>query len=369
MAEAPNDEEKGGSQAGATPRSDAASRLAARRAAKAAAKAAKRGTGPVVPGNVTKQVQAARSFYDEHGRLLLAGVFAVLLISVLWIVISARMAEGAGQAAAQLHAGVSARNGMVLEEGQDEPEGTLAETFPSTTARAEKARDEFEKTGKQFADSPAATWATLGHANALRDLGKHSEAAKLYERVVADKDAPAFLRARALEGVAFALEADQKFDAALKQYDALAELDKGAHKPLADYHRARMQVALGQKQKAAELLEALIKAERARPASEGKRYETVLSNAETLLTELSVELNAPKLRADLPSAAPAHGSGAGITTDLIEALRKQLGAGEGGAATQQVIDALQQQMNTGEPGSTTVTIPAPKGEGANAEPE
>ena len=64
-----------------------------------------------------------------------------------------------------------------------------------------------------------------------------------------------------------------------------------------------MQIALGQKQKAADLLQALLKAEKARPAGEGTRFESVVSDAETLLTELSVELNAPKLRADIPSAA------------------------------------------------------------------
>ena len=72
-----------------------------------------------------------------------------------------------------------------------------------------------------------------------------------------------------------------------------------------------MQIALGNKQKAADMLQALVKAERAKPAGEGTRFESVVSEAETLLTELSVELNAPKLRPETPAgnlgaAAPSR---------------------------------------------------------------
>ena len=100
-------------------------------------------------------------------------------------------------------------------------------------------------------------------------------------------------------------------------------------------------MAQGQPQKAAEVLEALVKAERARPEEQGKRFENVVGDAETLLTELSVELNAPKLRQDLapaPSAMPAagrQGSRAALTKDIVEQLRKQLEQGKGGEGPEQ----------------------------------
>ena len=362
MAGAPSEEDKGE----ATPRSDAASRLAARRAAKAAAKAAKRGTAPIVPGGVTKRVEAARSFYQDNARLLLIGVGAGLLAAVLWITLSSQAAKQGRQATDLLYAGVEAANAPVLGPDQTPPEDSTIDTYPSAEARAQKALAEFKRAIKQFPDARASQWAKLGEANALRELGKHAEAQKAYERVVADKEADSFVRARAVEGAGFALEAQQKYAEAEKRFAQLAELDKEAHKPLGDYHRARMLNALGQKQKAAEVLEALVKAERARPPGEGTRHEGVVSDAETLLSELSVELGNPKLRADIPAASSgATGAPGGLTQDIVEALRKQLEAGqaqgEGGGLTKEIVDALDQQVKSGESTSTTVKVPAPKG--------
>jgi tetratricopeptide (TPR) repeat protein len=374
MAEASNEEEKGGSS---TPRSDAASRLAARRAAKAAAKASKKGTAPVVPGAVAKQVQAARSFYEDNARLLLGGIGAGLLAAVLWMVISAQMSKKAGEGAAELYKGVEAMNGMVLQAGQEPPEDSDIESFASAKARAEKAHKEFEATAKAQAGSAAGLWAVLGEANTARELGKPADAAKLYEQLIANKDSPEFVKARATEGLGFALEAQQKYADALKRFEELAKIDKGAYKPLADYHSARMHMALGEKQKAADVLEALVKAERARPPAEGTRYENVVADAETLLTELSVELNAPKLRADIPGAGGPHGAeggGTGLTQDIVDALRKQLESGKGGSGvSKEVLDALEHQVQTGQTSGKTVQIPvgksqSPQGQGTQPSP-
>lgn len=127
MAVAPSEEEKGE----ATQRSDAASRLAARRAAKAAAKAAKRGTSPLVPGSVTKKVEAARSFYQDNARLLLGGAGAGLIAAVLWITFSSQSRKQEREATDQLYAGIEAMNAPVI--GPDE---TPPKTSRSTPIRA-----------------------------------------------------------------------------------------------------------------------------------------------------------------------------------------------------------------------------------------
>jgi tetratricopeptide (TPR) repeat protein len=361
MAVAPSEEEKGEP----TRRSDAASRLAARRAAKAAAKAAKRGTAPVVPGGVTKRVEAARSFYQDNARLLLGGIGAGLLVAVLWMTFASQMRKQAGEASDQLYSGVEAMIAPVLGPDETPPEDTSIDTYPSAKARAEKALSEFERTEKRFADSAAARWAALGKANALREVGKHAEAEKIYQRLIADKDADGFVCARATEGAGFALEAQQKYAEAEKRFEQLGELDKGAYKPLADYQRARMRMALGDKKKAAELLEALVKAERARPPAEGTRYEGVVSDAETLLAELAVDLGDPKLRVDLPASGGGPSAGGGqpgaLTQDIVDALRKQLENKQGGEGlSKEIVDALDQQVKSGESSSTTVKVPAPK---------
>jgi hypothetical protein len=126
-----------------------------------------------------------------------------------------------------------------------------------------------------------------------------------------------------------------------------------------------MDIAQAQPQKAADLLQALVKAERARPPTDGARFQATLSDAETLLTELSVELNDAKLRADIPSGArtagqerepPAGGQGQQITPEIVEALRKQLASGKGGKGlTKEVVDALagQAKQNRVHTGATT----------------
>jgi tetratricopeptide (TPR) repeat protein len=349
MAVAPNEEEKGGT----TPRSEAASRLAARRAAKAAAKAAKRGTAPVVPDGLAKGADAARSFYEDNSRLLLVGIGAGVLLAVVWLTVSAFLDKRAHEAGDLLFTGVEAAKAPVIDPATA---GDLlddsVETFPSEQARAKKAQSEYQVVLKRFPNTDAATWASLGEANALRDLGKQAEALKAYDQLLARKDdLSTVVRAGALEGAGFALESQSKYADATKRFGELAELANGAYKPLGEYHRARMLIAQGQKQKAAESLEALVKAERARPQDQGQRFEGVVSDAETLLTELSVELNAPKLRADIaPAAGPSSAAEQpnALTQDIVDALRRQIEQGKGQKGLdQKVIDALQQQVNEG----------------------
>jgi tetratricopeptide (TPR) repeat protein len=363
MSVAGSEQEKGG----ATPRSEAASRLAAKRAAKAAAKASKRGTSSVPPA-MAKGVLKARSFYEDNARLLLGGLGVGVLAAIATIAINNHLAKQGREASTALLAGIEATNAPVIaSDAVPTEDDSDTETFPTAKARAEKAHAEYGRVIKGFSDSKAASWARLGDANALRELGKPAEAAKLYERLLANSDLDPFLRARAAEGAGFALEAQQKFSEASARFEQLAELDGGAHKPLGDYHRARMLLAQGQKQKAAELLGALVKAERARPPAEGTRFEGVVSDAETLLTELSVELDAPKLRADIPGAVPSPAATVGgqepggLTKDIVDALRKQLETGKAGEGfTPEMLEALEKQVDTGKSSTTTVKIPAPK---------
>ena len=118
-----------------------------------------------------------------------------------------------------------------------------------------------------------------------------------------------------------------------------------------------------------------MKAERARPEEQGKRFENVLGDAETLLTELSVELNAPKLRQDLAPAPSAMGGGAqgqpgALTKDIVEQLRKQLeqqGGGEKGL-NKELVEALEKQVQHGAPGAAPANAPAPAPAPANGKP-
>lgn len=356
-------------------RSSAAARLAARRAAKAASKAAQRGTAPIIPSRIARGARAAGSFYTQNQRALWTGLGAGLLAAVLWLVASAHFGKRGKEAAELLGAGVATAIAPIVDPGSGpEPAGQAPEeSYPNAKARAEKARDEFRALIKRFPDASATAWARLGEANELSELGKFPEAEKLYAQLLADKDLDGFVRWRALEGIGFALEAQQKYADAARRFQQIGALQNGGYKASADYHQARMLIAGGNPQKAADLLQALVKAERARPPGEGVRFEGIVSEAETLLTELSVTLNSPKLRVDIPSATaptalgPGHGgasSGGGLTKDIVEALRKQLESGKGGKGlTKDIVEQLDKQVKSGESTTTTVQVPAPKDQG------
>lgn len=354
-------EQSGSTTAPVASTSTAASRLAAQRAAKAAAKASKRGTS-AVPNPVAQGVSAATSWYASHGRLLWVGLAAVAVGTLAWFVIAAQLAKTGHEAAALLSKADETALAPIVAPGEDTGSDAPKESYPTAIARAEKAKAAFAAVVKGFAGSDAASWATLGEAGSLLQLGKAAEAQKLYAKLSVQENAPIGVKARAIEGLGFALEGQQKYADAAKQFEKLAPLDEGSYKTLADYHRARMLVAQGQLQKAAELLQPLIKAERARTEAQGGiRYESVLNNAEALLTELSVALGAPSLRVDIPapsmqSPTPGpmqEGSGSGLSQEIIDSLRKQLESGKGGKGlTKELLQQLEQQAQENPPAST-----------------
>jgi hypothetical protein len=78
-----------------------------------------------------------------------------------------------------------------------------------------------------------------------------------------------------------------------------------------------------------------------------------------MLTELSVELNAPKLRQDIAPGAPAMGEDGppgALTRDIVEQLRKQLEAQ--GHGDKGLMEALEKQVPPGAPGAAPTQAPA-----------
>jgi tetratricopeptide (TPR) repeat protein len=349
MPVAQGEQDKSEAAAGST----AASRLAAKRAAKAAAKAAQRATNPV-PREVAQSVTAARSFYETHGRTMWLAIAVAAVAGLAWIGISRYLDKQGAEASELLHAGVTAANGPIVAEGEEAPEDA-PESFSSTKARAEKARAEYEKTVKSFSGSNAAVWAYLGQAQALEQLGKHGEAQQLYQKALAGDDQGGVLQLLALQGIAFSLEAEKKYADAASRFAQISALGDGAYKPVGEYHRARMLLAQNKPKDAASVLEALVKAERARPTEAGERWKSVLEDAQTRLDELAVQLDQPKLRADT-------GNGSGLPQNILDALRGQVGAGKGEPGlSDDIIRQLEQQVDKSG-GAPPAAPAAPKGD-------
>jgi tetratricopeptide (TPR) repeat protein len=365
MAVAQTDDEHSGSAA--TPEaeagSSAASRLAAKRAAKAAAKAKKRGTS-TVPNPVAEGVTKVRSVYERSSRTLWSIVGAAVVVGGVFVGAQTYLESQAKAAAQLLVTGLTTAHAPIVAAEAEPSEDDPDESYPTAQARAEKSKGAFATVSKRYAESTAALWARLGEATALYELGKHADAQRLFSALTEQRKLDPYLQIRALEGLGFALEAQGKYGDAAKRFEQLAKADGGSHKALGDFHRARMLIAQGKKQAGAELLQTLVKAERARPATEGGvSFEGLVSDAEMLLNELAVELGAPQLRVDLPAsqrAMPASGAGTGLTQDIVDALRKQLESGSGSKGlTKDIVEQLERQVQDRPPSPHPSPQPGP----------
>jgi tetratricopeptide (TPR) repeat protein len=301
-------------------RDTAGGRLAAKRAAKAAKKAATRGTSNPVEEAANTVAHEATAWIDRHGRTVLIAVGAGILVAIGGLVIG-NLSQGKNrEAGALLQTAITTAQGIVVPADETAPEDPIFPVFPSAKERDEKALGQFQEVSKKYPDARGAVYAQLGEANAQLQLGKFADASSVFEKLRTSKaEQDEFVRFRVLEGAGYALEGQQKYADARARFEELSKLNSGAYRILGDYHRARMLVAEGKRDDAKKLLEELTKAEAEKPVAEGatapaERYESTLTAAQTLLTELGGK---PPERS---------GAGSGISQQVLDSLRKQMGA-------------------------------------------
>lgn len=304
-------------KAHAPARDTAGTRLSAKRAAKAAKKAAARGTANPVE-EVAKSVREVNAWLEVHGRNIWLALGAVVLACVGWFAFANYSDKSEREAGELLRGAIASSHGIIVAPDETAPEDALYPTFNSIKERDEKALEQFRALQKKFPNSHAARYAALGEANAQLELGKFSEASAAYAAALAHADDDTFLRVRALEGAGYALEGQQKYADARKQFEELSRLQNGAYRTLGDYHRARMLVLEGQRDEARKLLEALSKAAADKRTDQpdeqqAERFESVAAAAQNLLMELGGQ-----------PAEKAGGKNSGISQSVMDALRKQL---------------------------------------------
>jgi tetratricopeptide (TPR) repeat protein len=305
-------------------------RLAAKRAAKAARKAAQRGTDN--PGEeVTEKLLTANHWLDDHKGKLWGSVLALLVVGGGLITFAMQRDKHAAAIGALLLDAVTTSEGIIAT-GEAVDEDSLLPTFASAAERDDKALGQFREAAKKDPEAASAQWARLGEANMLLATGKYEEAERAYASVATASKDEAFVQARAIEGAGYALEAQKKPADAIKRFEELATVARGAYKPLGDYHRGRVLAATGSRDEAIKVLQALVKADAAKPADQPARFETEIAAAQTLLEELGV---APEAKAspivDL-GAGMGKGKGGEISDQVMDAIRKQLAAQKAGGA-------------------------------------
>lgn len=307
--------------ANSPPRDTAGTRLAAKRAARSAQKAASRGNTNAVE-DATRQVAHAAAWLNQHGTKLWLGVGAVALIGVAWIGLAYYLNTKDNEAGNLLRSAVTITQGIVVAGDDTPPEDVLVPTFTSAKERATKALASYRDVAKRFGDSTAGRYARLGVANSLYELGKPAEASTEYTKLLEVAGSDVLLRARAIEGSGYALEAQQKLPDALKRFEELSKLGNGTYRVLGDYHRARLLVAQNKPAEAKALLEGMSKALAANTNEDERNgFESASESAEVLLQELGGKPT-EKPRVNLMNP----GGGGGLSQDVLDALRKQLAA-------------------------------------------
>ncbi len=127
--------------------------------------------------------------------------------------------------------------------------------FESEAAKAKKAAEAWQAL-KDAKTAELRLSAGLGRAGALYDLGQNAEARKAYEAVAGDTQSGLHpqLKGRALEGIGFTFEAEQKYEDAKKAFEKLGAVETDEFKHLRKFHIARIEYLLGNRDKAQEML-------------------------------------------------------------------------------------------------------------------
>jgi tetratricopeptide (TPR) repeat protein len=284
----------------------AGARLAAQKAAKAARKAAKRGKTNVVDSAVAKRAAVASEWATTNRRTVYV-VLGALALAIggftIWKMIESSRAE---EASAALQDAVETANAPIRAAG-DAPaeEDEELETYPTIRARAEKALREYRTVVSNYGGTDAAVWARLGQAAALYDLERWADSRQAFEKAMQEGGDDPSVTWRALEGIGFTYEAEEKWPEALQRYQELSRTGGRAFRDVAEYHLARMYLAQGDDVRAKETLRTLVERLQGR-ATEGDESEDAtqlqytLTQAEARLAELD------------PSAVPRRGGAGGM---------------------------------------------------------
>ncbi len=349
----------------------AGQKLAAQMAAKAAQKAAKRGKAPAAEEQADKRATDIAHELGKHARLLNIAAAVAVPIGLGFVASSLFGHRGEVEAGRALTKAVAIANANIRaadqEAPEDEPEGTV--TFPTIQARAESALREFQAVTSHHAGTVAASWARLGEAHALLELNRISDARTAFEKARREGGDDPMISARALEGMGFALEAENKPQEAVQKYQELSRLSSGAFRNLADYHLARMYIALHEEVRAKETLRTLVDRLNSAEGPGGELAPAspyVLDQAQIRLAELDPSA-VPHARR---SAQPSSGGTIMGPNGPIE-----IGGAEGGAGQNEALQRLIEQLNKqgihATPGAaptpnSPMQVPAPRAPAAPA---
>jgi hypothetical protein len=368
MSEEQDPQANSGADNGAeTPKSQSpGERIAAQRAAKAARKAVERGKqAEMVEEKVIKQASEYGEWVKENQTPILIAVAAAVVIFLGYIGFDTFSESNSQDAAALLWVATETAEAPIrpetgaaddanAEAGADSEPEEEEESYVTIVDRAEAAITAYDAVLDQFAGTDAAMWARLGKGSALLQADRAEEARDEFSAVLQDTD-DVNVTWRALEGLAFAFEAEERWEDARAQMEELESAGGGFVALVARYHLARLFVAEGSEDRATEAFRSLSEDLAAEPAS---AWPYLTLQVERRLNELDPEAAAASSAAAANPLAGLTGDGAG-NMDQAELQRR----------IQEYLQKQQAQGGQQPPNPITIPVPAPSPEPAGqAEP-
>lgn len=277
---------------------------------------------PALPAEVEKVAGTFTDFMQRNRGRILGGIAAFVGVSALFLVGQHFVSSGDAEQAQKLAAAIELTRAPIDPDDADGKTDDGDPVFKSRDERAQKAEEAYQAAIKLDPKSDAAGWATLALASLKLQVGKFDEAQKLYEQASVNHRASPAITARAIEGLAIALEANGKEDEAIKRFEELKSYENNKHKDLAEYHLGRLKAAKGDTEGAKALLKPLYDRLSDRSA-EGPQSRYLRNEVELRLSEIDSSL------VDKGTAGGDAQFSQEEIQRLIEQLRLQQGAGGG----------------------------------------
>lgn len=217
------------------------------------------GAGELVDDALARATDGSLKWLRSNAVKLAGGAIVLALGGVGYLVYELRSGSEAQAASAELARAVLNQRGYISEtpRGEDETADPTP-TFKSREERTQATLAAYREVVAKHKGTGAAMLARLGEAGVLLDQRDYDAALSAFRDV---KDSPlgaadADVRARALEGIGFALEGKGDTEGALKSFRELENTDIRGFKELGMYHQARLHLAKGESEKATELAKA-----------------------------------------------------------------------------------------------------------------
>ena len=190
---------------------------------------------------ISKSAQLSE-LMNVHRRKILIGIavlVGLLIAGSAWYVFTEERALASSQGMMKA-LDVLSRPVKTVQLFSGSSEGEDEETFASLHEKDEATQKAFHEAVESASTAPVKHMAVLGEAQAQLGLGRHEEAAGLYQRFIDDPEGAEAFLFLAYEGLGLSLEGQGKLDEALKQFKTLGGVADGKYEPLALYHQARI---------------------------------------------------------------------------------------------------------------------------------